>query len=230
MMEGKVKETRTDPGNGSEQTRGSLVPRRSWGLGGRCGSAPQDLHPLPVALGTSPASGRDARRSGLPRRSTGHGDVRATGRREDAGAGRAPRVARALLATDTGGVTALRPRRAGAPRSIGGSRKLETCQPHSPGYLRRPRQAQAGAGTSKARVGPGSCDPLNLSPGAGGRRRAQVQGARGAEARRAHRRDQWDCSKWPAWAGHNPWRRDGTSEAGPGRTRAYPGDQSESSR
>lgn len=125
----------------------------------------------------------------------------------------------------------LRPRWAGGPRSIGGSWKPETCQPHSPGYLRRPRRAQAVAGTSRARVGLGSCYPLNLSPGAGGRRRARGQGARGAEARRrAHRRDQWDCSKWPAWAGHNPWRRDGTLEAGRGLTRAYPGDQSESSR
>lgn len=125
----------------------------------------------------------------------------------------------------------LRPRKASAPRSIGRSQKLETCQPHSPGYLRRPRRAQAGAGTSKARVGPGSRGPLNLSPGAGGRRRARGQGAGGAGARRrAHHRDQWDCSKWPAWAGHTPGGGTRTSEAERGRTRAHRGDQSERGR
>lgn len=140
----------------------------------------------------------------------GHGPPRGRGRRPG------PRGSPARSSAPTRAAPRhFRPRRAGAPRSIGGSRKPETCQPHSPGYLRCPRRAQAGAETPRARVRPTSCDPLNLSPGAGSRRRARGQGAGGAEARsRAHRRDQWDCSKWPAWAGHNPWRRDGTSEAG----------------
>lgn len=125
----KVKATQTVPGNGSEQTGGSLVPRRSWGLGGSCRSAPQDLRPLPVALGTSPGSRRDARRSGLPRRSAGHGYVRAKDRREDAGAGRALRVARTLPGTDTGGATApwaARGRRPALDRRIAEAQDLPT--------------------------------------------------------------------------------------------------------
>lgn len=99
----------------------------------------------------------------------------------------------------------LGPRGAGARRSIGGSRKPQTCQPHSPGYLQRPHRAQAGAGTSRARVGRSSSSRLYLSGGARGPWQARCQGAGEAGSRRrAHRRGQWDCSKWPAWAGHNP--------------------------
>lgn len=112
--DGKDKAARTIPGHGSEQTGGSLVPRPSWGRGGG-GGAPQVVHPY-----RSPwdAPGNEIETSQPPEEMRGGaacpGRVRATGGRADAGAGRAPRVARALLRTDTGGAT--------APQAVSGRR------------------------------------------------------------------------------------------------------------
>lgn len=111
--DGKVKVARTVPDRGSEQTGGSLVPRPSWGRGG--GGVPQVVHPYRSHWD---APGNEIETSQPPEEMRGGaacpGRVTATGGREDAGAGRAPRVARALLRTDSGGAT--------APQAVPGQR------------------------------------------------------------------------------------------------------------
>lgn len=112
-----------------EQTGVSLVPRPSWGS-------------VAVAQGPEGRSyltGRSRERDGdHPSRGVAcPGGALVTprhahGRPGDAGAGRAPRVARRSPVQTRAPPQYLRPRRAGAPRLIGGSRKLETCQQHSP--------------------------------------------------------------------------------------------------
>lgn len=118
---------------------------------------------------TSSVPGRDARRV------TAASGPRAA-EREDAGAGqgpagrpRAPPQHRLGWRRGTSGRAAPEPHARSAP-----SRKPETCQPHSPGYLRCAGRAQAGTGTSRERVSSGGCGPLNLSPGS----RGTVAGAR----------------------------------------------------
>lgn len=144
------------------------------------------------------------------------GRVRATGGRADAGAGRAPRVARALLRTDSGGAT--------APQAVPGRRpKLDRRMAEARDLLaaltRLPATSTPYPGGRRDVEGarrPGQLRPAQPQPGS--RRRARGQDAGGAGARRrAHRNDQWACSKWPAWAGHKAGRRGGSLGGGAGR-------------
>lgn len=68
---------------------------------------------------------------------------------------------------------------------------------------------------------PGRLRPARPHTGAGGGREAKAPG-RGGARRRAHRRDQWACSKWPAWAGHNVDGRGGGLRGGAGRDPCSP--------
>lgn len=98
----------------------------------------------------------------------GHSGVRATGRREDAGAGRAPRVVRALLGTDTGGVTAPQAalgRRPALNRRIAEARDLPTA------LTRLPATSTPSPGGSRDVEGarrPGQLLPAQPQPGSRG--------------------------------------------------------------
>lgn len=141
---------------------------------------------------------------------------------EDEDAGRAPPVARALLGTDTGGATAPQAAPGRRPRSIGGSQKPKTCQPHSPScdVHAEPRQEQGRRGRASAPAAAASSTTSAREPGAGGGREARAPVGRGRGAVRTAGTNGSAASGLrgrgiPLEAGRGPKRQDGV---GPVRT------------
>lgn len=131
-----------------------------------------------------------------------------------------PPGARALLRTDSGGATAPQAGPGRRPtldrRGDGGSpRPASLTHPATCDVHTEPRRPQGRRGRASARA---AAARSTSARGAGGGREAKAPG-RGGARRRAHRRDQWACSKWPAWAGHNADGRGRGLRGGAGRDR-----------